>query len=250
MQLLAASLAPATQVIYRNIWNKFSAFCEQSSPAVSSLPADISTVLAFIAQQFDIGVAGSSITSYISVISFFHKATGLWDPTDSFLVKKVLRGARNITHHPDVRLPLTWDIIKQICGAIKYTILLFYDRVMFKAMLLLAFCAFCRIGEITFSKKSAANLLQYSNIMLDNNCTLQVTFEHFKHSAGKSFTLRINSTKSVWCPVAALVAYLKLRGSAPGALFLNAQGQPVTRSKFVTFLNNALCFFTSTSYQI
>ena len=61
------------------------------------MPATPSMVMAFIAYVSDNGRAGVAITSYISSVAYFHKIQGHADPTTSFLVRKLLAGARALT---------------------------------------------------------------------------------------------------------------------------------------------------------
>ena len=50
----------------------------------------------------------------------------------------------------------------------------------------------------------------------------------------------IGKTNDDLCPVAALLTYLKIRGSQPGPLFLWKSGTPLTKSKFVEEVRIAL----------
>ena len=50
----------------------------------------------------------------------------------------------------------------------------------------------------------------------------------------------IGRTTDDFCPVAALLAYLKVRGSHPGPLFQWKSGTPLTKTRFVEEVRAAL----------
>ena len=74
------------------------------------MPATPGMVIGFIAYLFDNGRAGATITSYISAVAYFHKMQGYTDPTTSFLVRKLLVGARALARKGDERLPITTTV--------------------------------------------------------------------------------------------------------------------------------------------
>ena len=57
---------------------------------------------------------------------------------------------------------------------------------------------------------------------------------------GESCTLYIGRTISRICPVTAILAYLAIRSSATGPLFLHADGTPLTRPELISAVHLAL----------
>ena len=53
-------------------------------------------------------------------------------------------------------------------------------------------------------------------------------------------TIHLGRTDSVLCPVAALMAYLVVRGKGKGPLFRFEDGRPLTRPRLVTAVRDAL----------
>lgn len=231
----------ATQKSYQRIWMRFEEFCSQFSPCLQSLPASVAVVSAFFAYLFQLGLAGSTLTSYSSALSFKHKAAGLEDPAESFIIKKMLRGARNLTSSARTRLPITLPLLARLCQSIQFSIPNAYNRVLLKAMYLFAFYAFCRVGEITGDASPGTHTMLLSDIAHLSSTSLTVVFRHFKFSNPlKTFSLSISSTGTDMCPVAAILQYLSRRGvGTQGPLFIFQDGVPVTRH-----------FFTSTLVQV
>ena len=109
-------------------------------------------------------------------------------------------------------------------------------------MFLLAFHAFLRIGEMAFAPKNAAHLLQISHIQITRS-QLAVHFHNFKHSSGRSFTLKVTSKSyPTYCPVVQMQHFLHSRGTHPGPRFAYPPALPISRSEFTTELKRALSF--------
>ena len=53
-------------------------------------------------------------------------------------------------------------------------------------------------------------------------------------------TIYVGRTGDVLCPVAAVLAYLAVRSPVPGPLFINEDGIPLSRTRLVQELRNAL----------
>ena len=75
-------------------------------------------LLLFIAHLHASKLAPASIISMVSAVGYFHKINGFTDPATSFLVTKLLAGARNLGAVPDVRLPVTLPMLGRLLGAI------------------------------------------------------------------------------------------------------------------------------------
>ena len=83
----------------------------------------------------------------ISAVAFIHHFRNLVDNTQSFLVRKALRGYKNSFHRSDSRKPITQQLLLTLCHNVSYVVINAYQLLMFKAMFLLAFHAFLRISE-------------------------------------------------------------------------------------------------------
>ena len=57
---------------------------------VNSLPLTTTQLLTYLSYLSLKGLAPSTITTYISAVSYVHKMNSLPDPTNSFVIQKVL----------------------------------------------------------------------------------------------------------------------------------------------------------------
>ena len=108
------------------------------------LPVSFAMMMGFIVYMRNKGYAPSSVIFTVSAISYFHKLNGLPDPAKDFIIAKLLTGAQNLGTVSDVRLPVTMPILVQLISALVIT--LHYKCVMLRAMMVLAFRAYLRVG--------------------------------------------------------------------------------------------------------
>ena len=199
----------------------------------------------FLSHLYSLRYASSTVTSYLSAVSYAHRLAGVNDTTETALIRQILRGYSKLTPAHDVRLPITLPILRKIIASFQRTTGSAYQLQMLTAMCSLAFFAFLRIGEITVNGKDHNNLIRLPQLeSLVNNkrqvIALQLTILHYKHSNnGRPFTIFIHKEISC-CPVKAILDFVSTRGSFNGPLFCWPDGAPITRSFFVEQLNRAL----------
>ena len=112
-KLLQASLPPSSRAHYERTWKKLVNF-HVSLGLPTRLPFLVPMVLLFIAHLYANGSAPASIVSTVSAVACFHKINGFHDPSNCFMVSKLLAGARNLGTIPDVRLPVTCPVLSRL----------------------------------------------------------------------------------------------------------------------------------------
>ena len=231
-----AALAPNTRSAYRSCLSKFFAFTGSSS-----LPASTTSVALFVAHLFNAHRAPSSISLHLSALAYIHKLHSYADPTDSFIIKKMMTGAYKLGAKPDARLPITPAILRQIIQALPFLALSSYTTSMLKAMFLLAFFGFLRVGELTIRPGSDnSHVISVSNLQI-TRLGIVLSMSSFKHNqAGRTVNLHISPQTDPLCPVKALSQYLAVRGGNLGPLFTFPDNQGISRSFFVSHLNKVL----------
>ena len=122
-----------------------------------------------------------------------------------------------------------------------------YQNIMLWAACCTAFFGFLRVGEMTIPSSDTFNSavhLSLGDIALDSRTTPTIIWVTIKQSKTDPFRkgvrLCLGRTESVVCPIKALLPYLAIRGSAPGALFISERGAPLTRAQFKTLLSATL----------
>ena len=259
-RLLHASLAPATRVSYSKHLERLDSFMlvchsEHLWPKRPLSAYVLSNFIAFLASKC---YAPSTITSNVSAISYIHKLTGWEDPADSFLIKKMLVGAKKIAGNIDTRLPITEIILNKLADTIPTAIESEYVQLALKAMFSLAFFALLRVSEFTakdISKKNCKNIIHLSDIAFEGKCLL-LTLRSFKHST-RQITLELKEQVSNICPVRTVKQYLKKRTTNPGPLFQFPDKVVMTSSFFTRQLRICLSsiglssnFYSSHSFRI
>ena len=140
-----------------------------------TLPIQPALLALFISHLYALNYASSSVTTYVSAISYVLKLAGVADPTESRLILQVLKGYRRLTPVRDVRLPITLPILRQLIRSFETTLSSNYQIYLPTAMCVLAFFAFLRIGELTVSTKVHANLIDVTQLdrLVDNKGRVQ-----------------------------------------------------------------------------
>ena len=234
--LLAAALAPASAAQYQRSWSKFEQFA-RSVLNIAPFPASPSSIALFIAHLASPPQPSSTATiaTYISALAYVHKLKGAPDPTNDFLIRKILKGASKSTQASDLRVPVTPPMLLALIRAASNVANSPHESCLMQAMFSTMFHAFLRIGEVTTSPH---NILTSQVVVLPS--TVSITFLSFKHHCGQPFTLSIPASSSTEvCPVLLLSRYLTLRGRADGPLFCHMNNAPIQPAKFREFLNIA-----------
>ena len=108
-----------------------------------SLPLHTIDICNFIGFLFEKQYSSSSIASHISALSYVHKILNIPDPTQSFIVRKLLKGCHKLLPSQDARLPITKNILHKILSAVVITVPQALNRVLLQALFLLCFMPFC-----------------------------------------------------------------------------------------------------------
>ena len=180
--ILVASLSPSARSSYRNSWQLFLTY--RNHPV--SLPLHTIDICNFIGFLFEKQYSSSSIASHISALSYVHKILNIPDPTQSFIVRKLLKGCHKLLPSQDARLPITKNILHKILSAVVITVPQALNRVLLQALFLLCFNAFLRLGEVI------------SKTLADTDKVLQVqdiTFSGDRCNPSLQFKLFLDSIK-------------------------------------------------------
>jgi integrase len=193
--------------------------------------------VAFLASE---SIRHTTIVSYLSAFRYAQISAGLPDPSSSSLPRLtyVMQGARHASPPPrSRRLPVTPEILRAIADLWSNHPPSF-DSVMLWAAFCLRFFGFMRAGECTcpsLHQFDPSSMLSANDITIDsrvNPRTLTVLLKMSKCDPfGTGVRIYLGRTHQLLCPVAALLAYLAIRPSSPGPLFIFQDGSPLTREK-------------------
>ena len=184
--------------------------------------------------------AGSAPASVVSTIN------GLADPSHCFAVTKVLAGVRSLGAVPDVRLPVTLPVLSQLVHALPALFSSRYKCLMLRAMMVLAFKAYLRIGErIPRSRSMVRGCLHVDDVLISGDL-ITLSFRRFKHSSLQGpQSLHIQGACSPGSSIyvaAFLRDFFRARGAKQALLFAYPDGSPMLRREFDVALKQLLIF--------
>ena len=84
---------------------------------------------------------------------------------------------------------------------------------------------------MTVRTGSTQHVLSFGNVTVSHK-KVEVTFDSYKHSKRRPFTLAIPPLGGPACPIARLKEYFAVRGHEPGPLFMCPGDSPVQTSFF------------------
>lgn len=152
------------------------------------------------------------------------------------------------------RLPITGDVQAGLYSSLSRRPHSF-ERTLLWAVCSMAFFGFFRLGELlvpSIRGHVPASHLSWADVCVDNISTpslLRVRLRVSKcDQAGRGVDVFLGSP---FCPVAAVLSYMALRGPREGPFFLAADGSPLTKSVFVAALRELLrsCGLDPSSYS-
>ncbi|CAH3188004.1 unnamed protein product, partial [Porites evermanni] len=148
--LLEAGISSASVKAYKRPWALFTSWAQQFlGDMLIKLPIQPAILALFIAHLYSLKYAASSVTSYVSAISYVHQLAAVDDPTKAAIINQLLKGYRKLAPTTDIRLPITLPILNKLLGSFQHTVSSAYQIHLLSAMCAIAFFAFLRIGEIT-----------------------------------------------------------------------------------------------------
>ena len=220
---------------------------------VPKMPISISVMILFIAQLYEAKYAPTSITSILSAISYFHKVNGEDDPTKAVAVTKLMTGARNLKSSSDLRLPITPAVLKKLIDASYHVFISPYMGTIIRAMMVLAFKAYLRIGEMVPCMKGEYHkCLQLGDITIVEG-NIVVHFKQFKHSSkqgAQTLQVKHDLVENTNISVKQYIEqFRKMRGNVQGAFFAFPDGSPLLRREFDEALKQLLTFCGLNSQQ-
>ena len=229
-----SALSSSTHKTYKAAEKRYLQFCSNFSVS-PPLPVSENILCYFVACMGQEGLACSTIRTYLSGIRQLQVAASFQDSHIDQMprLNQVLRGikvqAARTGRQPRARLPIIPIIPSILCKLRQVWVggpPPSFTNTMLWAAATTTFFGFCRSGEITVESASRYDPrihLSFSDMAADNATSPSVLSIQLKRSKTDPFMkgvkLVLGRTHDELCPVTALLAYLAIRGNAPGALF-------------------------------
>ena len=91
----------------------------------------------------------STVTTYLSGVSYAHKTRNLTDYTKSFIISQMLEGLRRRNpQKSDIRTPISVDLLKKLISSLRWICNSDYEACMFSSAFSLAYFAMLRVSEL------------------------------------------------------------------------------------------------------
>ena len=209
-----------------------------------SRPVTVNQIVQFLACYHDKGYVPSTLASYCSGLSFMHKINGFPDPTEDFVIGKMLEGCRRLDKRIDSRFPIRKHILQQLCLVLPKICFNNYEVKLFTAAYTLAYYGMLRASECVYTSASLADRpLQFSDIQIEGK-QLWIKIRKSKtNQLGKPICLHIPPSKpaSMSC-FHALQQFISVHPSTPkeSQFLCHNNKSPLTRYQFAAVLSKGI----------
>ncbi len=249
--LLDHSFCISTMDKYNSAWYMFMEFILDND-----LDMCVDTLCLYIEYLFEKGWKHNTIQCNLTGIAHGLKIRQLPDFTKYYIVSMLMKGVKNLTFAPDVRLPFTEDHLKTIIQIIRKGVKDIFLKHLYVALFSWAFYACLRSSEYTECKYND-HTLQLEDIHRINEKqrgAYRIRFRTFKHSPANFPDLILYQTDDLdSCPVNSMDVYLALRPTTePNTpLFIDTKGA-VSRQTVGQNLKKVLVHMglSTTRYQL
>lgn len=256
------SVAPSTSRVYSSAQKKYLTFCNDIKAI--PLPLNEQQLCRFVVFLDDSHLQHSTIKGYLSALRRFQIVQGMGDPFVSSwpLLEYVLKGiksrqAKKVPLSAKARLPITPPLLlamRSFWEKDKHNV----DNIMLWAACCTCFFGFLRSGEVTVPSMNSYDKdihLSVGDVLLvspQSPVAVQVFIKASKTDPfRKGVKVYLGSTSNSLCPVAAVAAYMAVRGMKPGPFFKFKDGKPLSRESLVKRIREALAAsgFDATQYS-
>ena len=238
-------IAPSSLSTYFTAWSNYQSFT--SSAAISSLPLN-QQVLSFYVTSLARTLAFKSIKVYLSGIQFYSNMCG-FDSRISGMTQLfyILRGIRRVQgsrftrpRRPAITINHLVTIIHFLTNSNKLS---YHDKLMLHSAVCLAFFGLLRSSEYV-CPTTTTFYPEASLLITDISINQSVAHIRIKSSKTDPFrvgcSIRIGTTGTVTCPVAALSRFMSVHAFTPGPLFRFQNGSFLTRNILAQIVQEAL----------
>ena len=222
---LNLALSSGTHKLYQRASGTFTALTQQFffHSDKLELPISMPSLSLFISYFHARKLAYSTIKSYLSAISYVQKLKGLRDPTQAFLINKLLT-ALSRKGSCDICLPILRPVVHELVCSLGHTASSALQRTFFFC------CVSTRILWLLSDRAASTQEREFGQKEIVY--MIKITISKFNHNTtSPPFDIFIErELSSPFFPVQALINYCKNRGNHPGPFFCHSSVSPITVS--------------------
>lgn len=236
---IQGSVAPKTWIEYSIAWKKWLLFTEELGFFGSS-PTE-HTIWAFLCSLMQKNRSFNHINKSLAGISFFLKLHNQPGCKSFFSVRQALKGYRRRTFIPDMRRPISLDLLRNICLITHSVCRSEQEALLFHSAFVLIFFAALCISELVPNNKKAISDLKFGEVVISQE-KVQVFISRCQtYLSGRGNRLILHACgDSIICPYVILSKYLLVRPSCSGNFLVHLDFFPLTKFQFSAIFQRCL----------
>ncbi len=252
-QLWASAVSDKTYQVYMSgfkVFQKFMDTCVRDDHQCLP-PLSEHTLLLFVTYCYrNLHLRYATIKSYLCGVRFVYMKAGVDNPWQSGNLQRLQTIVNAVKKDQcpstSVRLPITAEVLSDLCGVLGRSVFPYSITLMMKAVCCLAFFAFLRCGEFTCDVFDPEKHLCMSSVVFNSDYTGFTLLikasktDPFRHGV----TLTLHKVGNDVCPVNSMLQYLSWRSAATppddAPLFVSTGEAALSRNIFLDYLRTLL----------
>jgi hypothetical protein len=241
VSLISSSMSENTRMSYTTALNHFSNFHEIYGFPLE-WPVSTYRLVMYIAYCYEKNLAASTILLYTSGIGFAHKLKGFQNPSENFVIRKMLEGCKRSRHSTDMRVPISICMLNKLAESLKHVCFSNFERILFTSAFYLAYFGLFRVSELVASSSTSVDrALQKEDVIFSkDNRYVTIRLRISKtNQAGKPTFIVIPINGETSSGISFLKQLVILSPSKSRQFFCHLNGCPLTRYQFSSVLAKA-----------
>lgn len=221
--------------------SRFVAFQEEAG-LQSAWPIPREQIRSFLVSMDSQRLPSPNIIAYLAGLSYISRMFGFPDSLQDFLIPRLVIG---LHRQRDIQMkewtPVSMEMLWCLVEAVDNVCPTIYDRLLFRAVFLLAWIAALRPEEVVAEDDTSLDpaLLHLSDFeFLEDSICIQL---HVLGAGPERFEFcLVRGKESLPCPILAVSRYLEARPCIQGPFFIHSNGEPLTKGQFLAVFDRTL----------
>lgn len=238
--LVRGSVSMRTWQAYSRVWKQWEELLDGVGGCGSGEDLE-GAALYFVGLAFGDRLSFSGVSQRMAAVAFWCKLKGRQDATKSFLVRQALKGYRKQRGRPDLRRPVSFEMLGGLCQQVQDICASPYEVLLFRAAFSLAFFGAFRISELVAANKRTGGGLLRDDVQISEeglSCFLRKSKTDQLGQGRRVCLYRLPGT--MVCPVRCVEEFLGVRLEGGKVLLVHQDGSSLSRFQFLAIFRRCL----------
>lgn len=225
---------------YSRVWKQWEELLDDVGGFASGVDLE-GAALYFVGLAFGDHLSYSAVSQRMAAVAFWCKLKGWQDATKSFLVRQALKGYRKQRGRPDLRRPVSFQLLGDLCRGVQDICSTSYECLLFRAAFSLAFFGAFRISELVAGNKGTEGGLLRDDVQVLEEGLFCLLRQSKTDQFGKGRRVCLYRLPGMLvCPVKCVEDFLRVRPEGRRGLLVHQDGSSLSRFQFLAIFRRCL----------